>query len=71
VIVLAAISLPVIVLAAILSAVINVLCLSVQKAWNSASFQLVVGDATHNKILFSHTLVLAEVVVLTVLSSLS
>jgi hypothetical protein len=59
------------VLAAILSAVINVLCLSVQKAWNSASFQLVVGDATHNKILFSHTLVLAEVVVLTVLSSLS
>jgi hypothetical protein len=70
-IVLAAISLPVIVLAAILSAVMNVDCLSVPKAWNSASFQLVVGAATHSNIFFSHTLSLAKVVDLTVSSSLS
>ena len=60
---LACISLPVIVLAAILSAVINVLCALVPNAWNSASFQLEVGQATHNKILPSHTAVAPEVVV--------
>jgi hypothetical protein len=59
---LACISFPVIVFAAILSAVMNVLCELVPKAWNDAFFQLSVGAATHNKILLSHTALEALVV---------
>ena len=57
-----AISLPVIVLAAILEADINVLWSPEPKAWNVAFFQLDTGAATHNNILVSQTELEADVV---------
>ena len=58
-----AISLAVMVLAAILEADINVLWSPEPNAWNVAFLELEdTGAATHNNILFSHTALEADVV---------